>query len=317
MKIYHGLETVDPPLSRVTLTIGNFDGVHRGHQQILAQTCMSASQANSITVVMTFDPHPLAVIDPDRAVPPLMPLQERLDLIAACGIRAAVVARTDPQLLALSPQHFVKHILMPRFRPAAVVQGQSWRFGRNQSGDVNTLRALGQHCGFEVSVVPNLTIQLHPGSSVLVSSSLIRDLVRQHHVDQAAACLGRPYAIFGHVVPGRQIGRGLGFPTANIEVTNQILPADGIYAGRAHLSGDAPASLTAAVSIGPAPTFNRQQSLVEAHLMDFDAQLYGQPIRLELLRWIRPQHAFPNPDKLRRQIERDVRHIRAIIKTTP
>ena len=311
MKVYRGLKSIDPPLSGATLTIGNFDGVHRGHQQILAQARMSASRTGGSAVAMTFDPHPLTLTRPQAESRLLTPMEARLELIAAGGMRATVVLETDRELLALSPEQFVEQVVVARFGPRAVVEGESWRFGRGRSGDVNTLRALGGQYGFEVSVVPTLTIQLDRGEDVLVSSTLIRRFLGEGHVDRAAACLGRPYAMLGRVVGGQRRGRDIGFPTANIDITEQLIPADGVYAGKA-LVGDR--WFAAGVSIGPAPTFGRTDSTVEAHLLDFEGRLYDESIRIELLRWIRAQQTFETPEQLQRQIERDLRHVRAVVK---
>ena len=312
MKVYRGLDSVDPPLEGVTLTIGNFDGVHRGHQQIFAQTCLSASRGGGTAMAMTFDPAPQAVIAPEAATGLLTPLDERLEQIAHCGMRAAVVVDADRQLLNLSPEQFVCDVLLKRFKPRRVVEGTGWRFGKGRAGNVETLAQFGARYGFAVEVVPDLTIQLEPGGTVTISSTLIRDLIARGQMDQVSACLGRPYAIIGPVQVGVGRGRSLGYPTANVGTCGHLLPADGVYAGRALVSG---AWVTAAVSVGPAPTFERDESVVEAHLLDFDRAIYGERVRLELLRFVRAQMSFDSADALRKQIERDVRHIRAIVKT--
>ncbi|MFQ6049285.1 MAG: riboflavin biosynthesis protein RibF [Phycisphaerae bacterium] len=313
MKVYRGIESVDPPLTGVILAVGNFDGLHRGHQQILAQACTLASRDRSAAVVITFDRHPLTVLDPPRAPQPLTPIQHRLALIADCGVHATVVLRSESDLLSLWPEQFIEQIVIRRFRPRAMVEGRSWRFGRHRQGDIDVLQALGRRHGFAVCVVPDLTIELQPGQPVLVSSSLIRRMISDRQMHQASLCLGRPYSLWGRVVPGDRRGGQLGVPTANIEVADQLVPPPGVYAGRAYVGRQ---NLPAAVHIGPAPTFNRSRALVEAHLLDFDGQLYDQPIRLELLRWIRGLASFPTAQQLGRQIQHDLHRVRSVIESS-
>ncbi|HUW82823.1 MAG TPA: bifunctional riboflavin kinase/FAD synthetase [Phycisphaerae bacterium] len=307
MRVYNGLAGIDPPLSGATLTIGNFDGVHRGHQLILAQACLTASRLGGEAVVMTFDPHPLAVLNPSRAPTPLTSIDERMRLIAACGVRCAVVVPCTKELLSLTAEKFFEQVVVPHFRPKSLVEGASWRFGQRRSGDLETLAALGRRFGFEVTAVPSMTMEVDPGQDVLVSSSLIRDFIGQHQVERAAACLGRPYALVGRVVPGQRRGAKMGFPTANVKVLGQLVPPSGVYAGQACL-GDR--QQPAAISIGRAPTFGGGELTVEAYILDFDGELYGQSIRLEFCRWLRPQRAFDSVEALREQIDHDVQVVR-------
>jgi len=309
MRVYDGLAGIDPPLFGATLTIGNFDGVHRGHQLILAQACLTASRTEGEAVAMTFDPHPLAVLNPTRAPTPLTSIDERMRLMAACGVRCAVVVPCTKELLSLTAEKFVEQVVVRHFRPKSLVEGTSWRFGRRRSGDVETLAALGRRFGFEVTAVPSMTMEVEPGQDVLVSSSLIRDFIGQHQVERAAACLGRPYGLLGQVVPGQRRGTKIGFPTANVEVAGQLVPPSGVYAGQACL-GDR--QQPAAISIGRAPTFGGGELTVEAYILDFDGELYGRSIRLEFFRWLRPQRTFDSADALREQIDRDVQVVRAM-----
>ncbi len=311
MRVYNGLADIDPPLSGATLTIGNFDGVHRGHQLILAQACLTASRTGGEAVAMTFDPHPLAVLNPSRAPTPLTLIDERIRLMAACGIGCAVVMPCTKELLSLTAAKFVEQIVVPHFKPKSLVEGTSWRFGRRRSGDVETLAALGRRFGFEVTAVPSMTMEVEPGQDVLVSSSLIRDFIGQHQVERAAACLGRPYALVGEVVPGKRRGAQMGFPTANLEVSGQLVPPSGVYAGQACLSDR---QQPAAISIGRAPTFGAGELTVEAYILDFDGELHGRPMRLEFFRWLRPQRTFDSVDGLREQIGRDVQVVRAMVQ---
>lgn len=310
MKVYRGLESVDPPLVGVTLTIGNFDGVHRGHQKIVAQAALTASEWGSYAVAMTFDPHPLAVVAPQRAPALLSTVEDRIELLAAAGARTVVVLKSEPALLELTADQFIEQVVVGRFHPRCIVEGDSFGFGRGRAGTVDLLRARGRRFGFEVLVVEPVRMRVGD-QHVLVSSSQVRRLIGEGRVARAALCLGRPYAIHG--VVGRGVGRGrqLGFPTANLENIRESLPAAGVYAGLAFVEGQ---DYPAGISIGANPTFQQQQLAVEAHLLTFDGELYDKPIRLSFIRRLRDHLKFASAEELVRQIERDLRQVRAIHK---
>jgi len=342
VRVVHGLDPQALNLPRSSLTIGNFDGVHRGHQQIIARVRERATAAEAPTVVLTFEPHPLTVLTPGRAPERLTPLAEKLARLEAAGADVAVVAESNRELLSLTPGQFVERVvagLHPRF----VVEGASFRFGRGRAGTPQTLRELGSEHGFEVAVVDAFCLPLtrvkrradeaDPPSDRAVSSSLIRQLLGEGRVEDAAICLGRPYVLIGQVVSGYGRGRDLGFPTANLEVEGQLIPADGVYAGFAQVvevpaqasSFHSPASrLPAAVSIGTTPTFKNADGpghppprQVEAHLLGAGPDLYGRWIRLEFGRWLRPQETFASPEVLAEQIARDVAAVREYSQPRP
>ena len=310
MRVIEGLESVE--LSGVVLTIGNFDGVHRGHQAILSSGRCRADAGQTSLVVMTFDPHPLAILTPEHVPPALTPLDEKLRLLQQFGADVVVTARSRPKFLKLTPDKFITEVIMARFRPLAMVEGASFGFGCHRHGTVETLRAAAGQSGFEMEVVEPIRVALggHPGT--VISSSLVRQLVASGAVDQAATGLGRPYSLVGRVVRGAGRGRSLGFPTANVQVDSQLIPAEGVYAAEAELEGR---RFAAAVSIGRNPTFDGRETVIEAHLLEFDGQPYEQPIRIELLDWIRGQRKFDGPEALRQQIERDVARVREICRS--
>jgi riboflavin kinase/FMN adenylyltransferase len=312
VQLYRGLESVDPPMRGVTLTIGNFDGVHHGHQQILAQAGMLAERNGSIVVAMTFEPHPLKVVAPNRPLRLLTPLAEKIDLLGRAGADAVVVVEPTRVFLAQSAEEFVAGTIAGRFAPSHVVEGPSWRFGRGREGDVAMLQRLGDKYGFEVFIVPALNLEIGPEGPVLVTSTLIRDLLTRHQVHRAALCLGRPYALVGRVIVGKRRGRELGFPTANIDAGEQLVPGHGVYAGWSVLDGR---RYAAAISIGTNPTFGDEALSVEAYLLDFEGEPYGQVIRLEFLRWVRDQQRFSSPDALVRQMSLDVQQVREICES--
>jgi len=309
VKTLHGLESIAAPLERSVLTIGNFDGVHRAHQQLLTLARSLAEETQGSVVVLTFEPHPLTIVSPAKAPPRLMPLEEKLRWLEAAGADITVLARSEPALLDLEAEEFIREVVRKRFNPAHIVEGPSFGFGRGRKGTPELLQRVAGSFGCEVHIVGPVTIRVDTGEDLLVSSSLIRKLVVEGRVRRAAACLGRPYCLVGSVVEGDQRGRTIGFPTANVAVADQLIPADAVYAGRAETGG---ASYACAISIGNAPTFSGTQRRVEAHLLDFDGgELYGAPIRIEIERRIRGQRSFPSAEALAAQLSRDVESVRA------
>jgi riboflavin kinase/FMN adenylyltransferase len=242
----------------------------------------------------------------------------KLDHLAAAGADVTVVARADRALLALTPEQFAQRIA-ERLHPKHIVEGASFGFGRGRSGTTETLRQLGAVHGFEIFVVGPVRLQVDAETTVDISSSLIRRLLSEGQVHRAALCLGRPYELVGRIVAGARRGANLGFPTANLEVVGQLIPADGVYAGTASLSADRPAGArrwSAAISIGTTPTFQgpgeQLQRQVEAHLLGAEAEtdIRGQELHLEFGSWLRGQEKFESPDALRAQIARDVEAVR-------
>ncbi|HNQ23715.1 MAG TPA: bifunctional riboflavin kinase/FAD synthetase [Phycisphaerae bacterium] len=308
MKVYHGIETLEPPLSQCVLTVGNFDGVHRAHQQLIAQAGLFAANTGGPVVVLTFEPHPLSVVRAAQAPPRLSLPEQKLGYLADAGADITVVARSEPALLGMEPEDFVETVLVRRLHPTHMVEGPSFGFGRGRRGNAELLQRLGQRHGFQVHVVEPVTVQVDQGETVMVSSSLIRRLLEQGKVHRAALCLGRPYTLMGTVSSGARRGRKLGFPTANVDVTEQLLPGDGVYAGRV-VVGDRP--YRAAVSIGTRVTFGPGQRQLEAYLLDFQGDLYGQVLGVELHRWLREQRRFESPPELVEQLQRDAAEVRA------
>lgn len=308
MRVVHGLESAR--LSSVVLTIGNFDGVHRGHQAILAAGRRRADAASTRLVVATFDPHPAAVLRRDPVPPTLTPLDEKVRCLEQAGADVLVVVRSRAELFGITAGRFITEVILPHFSPLAVVEGASFRFGRHRQGNVDTLRSAGRTHGFEVEVVEPVRVALGGHPETAISSSLVRHLLSSGTVDQAAVCLGRPYALFGRVTHGAGRGRSLGFPTANLTVARQLIPADAVYAGRAYCKGR---YFAAAASIGRNPTFDDTDVAVEAHLLDFTGDLLDQQIRLELIERLRGQQKFDSPQALHDQIARDVARVREVV----
>ena len=300
-------ERLELPAS--VLTIGNFDGVHRGHRQIIAQAGLFAADRGLPVAVLTFEPHPLSVVEPRRSPPRLTLAEEKIAQLAGAGADVVAVADSTPVLLSLTPEDFIDQIVMPRFHPTHVVEGASFGFGRGRRGTTDLLRQLGQDREFETFTVEPVRLQVEHHETVLVSSSLIRKLLESGRVHRAELCLGRPYTLVGTVGTGAGRGVGLGFPTANIGCPGQLVPGAGVYSGEAHLAGRA---YPAAISVGTAPTFDGASTHVEAHLLDFDGDIYGRPIRLDFYRPLRAQKKFASKDELTRQITKDVAEVRRL-----
>lgn len=314
VKIVIGLESLGSPLAQSVLTVGNFDGVHRAHQQLLAQTGLFAANTGGPVVVLTFEPHPLAIVAPDRVPPRLTTLDERLQYLDDAGADMVVVARSDPELLGIEAEVFVEKILIEKFRPTHIVEGPTFGFGRGRKGTSELLQATARPLGCEVHILEPVRMQIGPGESPLVSSSLIRNLLKEGKARRAALCLGRPYSLTGTVIEGNRRGRELGFPTANLHVEDKLIPGDSVYAGRAWVD-DIP--LPAAISIGVNPTFGAGQRTIEAHLLEFNQDLYGATLRLEFHRRLRHPQTFSSTSELTAQLTRDVRAVRESLRIAP
>ena len=301
-----------PPTS---VAIGNFDGVHLGHQALLAEARRGV-RGHGQAVALTFYPHPARVLAPAKAPPLIMPLERRLALLADTGIDATVVQPFTRELSSVSAEDFIRDVLVRDLAASSVVVGPDFRFGRGRAGDVQLLETLGRALSLSVSVIAPVTVGTTAGSQ-RCSSTRIRQLVEAGEVRGARWLLGRPFELEGAVVQGAARGRTIGFPTANLVPETELRPAVGIYAARAVLL-DGPASGTthlAAVSIGYNPTFEAQGApvTVEAHLLDFAGDLYGRRLRLELWDRLRDEQKFESVDALVAQIAADVARVRALM----
>ena len=292
--------------TRSAVAIGNFDGVHRGHQALVARAVARARETGGAAVVLTFDPHPARVLRPQAAPSPLTTLPQKEELVLALGIERLVALEFDARLAALTPDAFVHEVLASLLGARHVVVGESFRFGRGRQGDARTLEALGGRQGFDVQVVSPL---LHAGRPI--SSSRVREALAAGEVREAAELLGRPYALDGRVVRGDGRGRGLGIPTANLAVEEQLLPARGVYAGRALVPGGQ--WRMAVVNVGERPTFGGTGLVVEAHLLDFEGDLYDARVRVSFHARLRGEERFASAAALVARIHEDVRAARELL----
>ena len=306
MNTHHGLDGLRrlPPGS--VLSIGNFDGLHLGHREILRRaSALRAASPSSRLAVATFEPHPLTVLRPDRAPPRLTPPDRKRDLLEQAGVDEYVVLPPTPDVLNLTAEQFWQ-VLRDEARPAHLVEGESFNFGKGRGGSIARLREWSAASNVRLHVVPPVTVALLDLQIVPASSSLVRWLVAHGRARDAAICLGRPYELVGPVVKGHQRGRTIGMPTANLDCRDQLVPADGVYAGRCEVNGR---TYPAALSIGTMPTFGPNARQVEAHLVGFEGDLYGQTLRVEVLDWLRDQRKFKGIDALKAQLALDVRDV--------
>lgn len=296
------------------LCVGNFDGVHLGHQAILrAAREVAASVRGARVMAMTFEPHPWQVLAPQRAPRRLTRSDEKIELLQAGGAEHVVVLVSERKLLAQPALVFLDEVVR-RCRVRAFVEGPTFMFGRGREGNVQLLAAHADRLGYSLTVVPTLQCDALPGSPQ-INSSTIRAALQAGEVHAARMMLGRPHMISGVVSGGERRGAALGFPTANLSEIEQLVPADGVYAATAEVCGDqAPAvRRAAAVNIGMQPTFGGGVSRVEAHLLDFSGDLYGRTVRLMLLERLRGQMRYENADALRAQLSRDVERVRQVV----
>jgi riboflavin kinase/FMN adenylyltransferase len=296
------LQSLDQPVPAAcqggAVTIGNFDGVHRGHQALLAELARQARRLPGPAVALTFDPHPLQLLRPAQFQPVLTTRAERGRLLQLYGAEQVVVLQTTPAMLQLSAETFFERVLRGGVKARAVVPGFNFAFGRNREGNLDTLAALCKRAGMIFTPVPPLEQEGRPVSSSRVREALLRGAVRE-----AAGLLDRPYRLYGTVGTGQRRGQTLGFPTANLEKVETLVPGNGVYAVRV-LWGDQ--TWPGAANIGPNPTFGEQTRKVEVHLIGFQGDLYGAELAVEFIERLRETRPFPDASSLIAQLHADV-----------
>ncbi len=300
-----GLSNVPGSLAGCVLTMGNFDGVHRGHGRILSLARELAASNGGKVVAMTFDPPPDLVVRPADAPKRLMPHEEKVQMLIQAGADVVVTAKPDRAMLMMPACDFLRDIIVAKFSPRHIVEGENFFFGHGRAGTVEMLRQQGPALGFDTHVVEPVHTQFE-GQSVRISSTLIRQMLHEGRVEIAADMLGRCFALSNTVVLGDQLGRVLEFPTANIQPGQQIVPCDGVYAGWGELAGE---KFPAAISIGCKPTFGQHERFIEANLVGASGDFYGQAIRVEFLARLRDQWKFDSAEALKEQIAKDVQQV--------
>lgn len=298
--VHDAFHATDLPRGGVA-AIGNFDGLHRGQQAVLERVVARARERGLTSLVVTFDPHPLAVLHPEAAPPPLTVEAQKERLIEAAGIDAALIVRFTAEFARTSAGRFVRDFLHRRLAVEEVYVGAGFAFGHCREGNLAMLRAMGEELGFTAAGVDEVK---HRGERI--SSTRIRRAIAEGRVDEAAEMLGRPYSVTGEIARGDRMGKRLGWPTINLVPDHELLPRDGVYAGRVHLP-DFPATFDCVTNIGTRPTvYENYQRVVESHILDFAAEVYGQRVELEFHRRLREERIFPTVMDLSAQIGRDV-----------
>ena len=302
MEVIHFPDDPRPPwLVNTVLALGNFDGLHRGHLKIIERVKRGAVEHGGVAMAMTFDPHPPRVVRPNKAPPLLMTKQQRLNALAEAGLRCVAVVRFTRELSMWEPEMFVRAVLVEWLRVAEVWVGANFLFGHERSGNFSLLRTLGQRYGFRAEKIDPVRYK-----EFVVSSTRIRRLLDEGRVDEAGVLLGHAYTIGGTIVEGKRRGRELGFPTANLDTVNELIPPHGVYATTLTLAGVVHAAVT---NIGMNPTFgDGSKTTIETYVLQYQGgELYGREVQLGFVLRLRDERRFPDVDALRAQIEADAR----------
>ncbi|MDI6889510.1 MAG: bifunctional riboflavin kinase/FAD synthetase [Thermodesulfovibrionales bacterium] len=306
MEIIRGLEALNESYPNTVLTIGNFDGLHLGHQKILLMVIRRSEEIKGTSMTVTFEPHPMKVIAPEREIKLLTTLKERARLMEAMGIRVLLCINFNKEFSDLLPDDFIEDVLVKKIGAKEVVVGKNYAFGKNRKGTTELLRRRGRKYGFSVKVVRNVRVH-----GDVVSSSKIRSLLLEGKVFEASTFLGRAYPIEGNVIKGT--GRGgklLHIPTANITTPNELVPKEGVYAVRVGFKGR---FFDGVANIGRKPTFGDSDMSYEAHLFNFSGNLLRESLRVYFIDWIRSQRFFPDVLSLEKQIRDDIEHAKEIL----
>jgi riboflavin kinase / FMN adenylyltransferase len=317
---WRGLEATPGDLGRTVVTIGMYDGVHRGHQELIGAAVSRARAMRRPCLLLTFDPHPAEVIRPGSHPAILTSMDRKAELVAELGVDAMCVLPFTPEFMRLSPETFTHTVLVEQLHAALVVVGENFTYGHKAAGNVGSLTVEGRRFGFTVEGV-QLAEDTSDDGDVTISSTYIRACVAAGDMVAAARALGRPHRVDGVVVRGDRRGRDMGFPTANVETPPfTAIPADGVYAGylvtRDPRSGASRERFPAAISVGSNPTFQGSRRTVEAYVLDFDRDLYGEHVGVEFVQRLRPMAAFPDVDALLVAMTKDVTETRAVLGLT-
>jgi len=306
MNIIHAANELEPGSRRVCVAIGMFDGVHLGHQQVIRQTIEDARQHEGIAVAITFDCHPNSVVAPERNPPLIYSLSQRLRVIESLGIDVALSIHFDQAFSEISGEQFIRALVRDFRNLHSLCVGSAFTFGHRRSGNVELLKRLGKELHFMVHGLASVSLD-----GKVVSSTRIREAIRDGNLDAASQMLGRTYALAGKIIRGDQLGRRLGFPTANLEFAGLVVPPNGVYAAHT-LVGDR--QHRAVVNIGLRPTLQNpaRQLQIEVHLLDFSGDLYDQELGIAFVGKLRGEHRFPSLEALRKQIERDIEAAHAL-----
>ncbi len=306
MRIIRGVKNLNLKFPSPVVTLGNFDGVHLGHQAIFKKVVERGREIKGTSIAFTFEPHPLKVLAPERSPKLLNTFHAKMRLIEAAGIDVVICADFSRSFAEQNPEEFVRNVLHDRIGAREVYVGYDYAFGKGREGSIDFLKKMGGEYGFHVGVVDAVRVD-----GIVVSSSLVRELVSTGKVSEASRFLGRYYAIEGDVVPGARRGRTLGFPTANIHTPNELIPGYGVYAVLADVDGR---RLKGAASIGVRPTFGGGPASIEVYLFDFEGDLYEKKMAISFVERLRGEEKFPDAESLVRQMQKDVEQARKVLE---
>jgi riboflavin kinase/FMN adenylyltransferase len=306
MQLYTSLENIPRDFGPSVVTLGNFDGVHLGHRELFRRTLYSARELGCLSVVFTFNPHPLKMLAPDRAPLLINTIEEKRRLIDASNMDALIDAPFTEELATMPPELFVEQILLAKLRVRKLVIGYDYAFGKGRCGTVDFLVESGRKKGFEVEVQQPVSSDGTP-----YSSTWIRNAITAGEVESVVGLLGRHYNLEGLVVPGDQRGRELGFPTANLESDKELLPPNGVYAVKVKYGEQI---FDAVINLGNRPTFGSGRSTIEVHLLDFKGTLYGERLRVYFFARLRGEQRFDGLEELKHAIRADIQHAREILR---
>lgn len=316
MKSINNLEDIDKPFKHAVVTLGNFDGVHLGHREIFRSVVKTAKETDGTSIVCTFQPHPLKMLAPDHAPRLINTPQERERLIEASCVDVLLTIPFNQRLAELTPEEFVREVLVAKIGVKHLVVGYDYAFGRGRSGSIAFLKEQGAHYGFKVDVFGAVQQE-----NLVLSSTRVRQALLSGNVDGAVALLGRHFNLEGTVVHGDGRGQGLGFATANLETTKELLPRDGVYAAivryeKQHGETAGYQEYSAVVNIGKKPTFGDHPLTIEAHLLDTQADFYGEKLRVYFVKRLRDEQKFANREALCAMIAEDVQRARDLLANT-
>lgn len=306
MQLLRSMEEFPADLTPGAVTVGNFDGVHRGHARIIERLVAMAGEIGGPAIIFTFDPHPVRLLRPDKAPPPLTWTDRKAELLAELGVDWVISYPTDENFLQLSARDFFENIIVERLHAACMVEGPNFFFGRGREGNVAMLRELCVQFQLKLEIVEPLLV-----GGLFVSSSRVRTCIDKGDVDTAGRLLTHPYRVRGMVTHGAGRGARIGFPTANLSAVDTLLPGTGVYAGRAFLEGGL---WNAAIHVGPSPTFGEQTAKVEVHLLDFMGSVYGRLMEVDFIARLRDIQPFASVEDLKAQLARDVARTAEVLK---
>ena len=308
MRIIRGIKNYSEKFPKPVLTLGNFDGVHLGHQAIFNKVADRAKEIGGTAMAFTFEPHPLKVLAPERSPLLLNTFHGKMKLLETVGIQVVICADFTREFAQQNPGDFARRVLAEKIGVKEVYVGYDYAFGKGREGSIDSLKDMGLALGFTVGVVDAVQV-----NGTVVSSSLVRDLISSGRVDETYPYLGRYYSIEGNVIHGESRGHSLGFPTANIQSANELLPAYGVYAVRVLLGGH---HVDGVASIGVRPTFGAGPVSIEVFLFDYDGNLYGKHLEVAFIKRLRGEQKFPDVDALVGQMHKDVEWAKEILAVT-